>query len=156
MKMKTKPVTLAEASLKMNPGDCFSPDCDSMYGDFIMNKNGTFRGAECENPSELVLSKNHLAVVGKIKPFLRRVLTGDEWINSVFKEGAKIRPANDSIFRIELKKAFNDGHQNGRLERDIELAGLTGAVHALYKIADHEGVSTYTQAVFNEFDKIPK
>jgi len=86
-----------------------------------------------------------------------KVLTSDEyveWKDENRESHGKLPLSGESY--ASTVKDFEAGHKNGRLERDFELRPLIQAVRDLYLIADHDGVSTYTQKVFNEFSNLPQ
>lgn len=71
-----------------------------------------------------------------------------------------ITPATTDQYDIdEAQKSireitFEFAHQNGRREHINELQPLIDAVRDLYEKADHDSVSTITQKIFDEFDKL--
>lgn len=85
-----------------------------------------------------------------------KVLTAEEYLISKHQPSLhNICKVSFDSFRDLLINFFEAGHQNGRLERDLELKTLIDAVSILYEKADHDGVSSITQKVLNAFRILP-
>lgn len=107
-----------------------------------------------DNANRIIIDLERVAGKSCEEP---KVLTAEEVVAYMVETYPHLKGNDifDEVGRVMILDFFNKGHQNGRLERDIELRPLLEAVLNLYLKADHDGVSTYTQQVFDEFDNLP-
>lgn len=84
-----------------------------------------------------------------------RILTAGEYMQSRY--GALRYPSGINAFNsLEMTDAFNTGLENGYLKHQLECKELFDVIEILYNKADHDGVSIYTQKIFDEYDKLIK
>jgi hypothetical protein len=124
-----------EAFLKMNPDDAF--DMSDLEGAIIKHENGYFFwNDDKDNP--IPFNDETAILEGKIIPAEPKVLSADE----LFK---KMR-LNSIHTEVEYGEAM---HQNGRLERDLELMPLIDAIKS-----PCSNVDDWLRLVGNEVENI--
>lgn len=144
-------IKFCEAALKMKHGDIFET-CVGIQNIEAYHK-GDIAGIwyRWTDGKKIDMTAGVLEIEGEIIPAEPKVLTADEIVQKVTDED----PDNRKPYRRLMYECTNYAHQNGRLERDLELRQFVQYIKDFCKSLDSEGFKKDAERILEQIEIIP-